>query len=339
MLGPALREIKRALPESRITLLASPSGSQAAPLLPWVDEVLIERALWQELDAPAEPLPAEEHRLVARLATGRFDAAFIFTSFSQSPHPPAYAAYLAGIGVRVGQSKEFGGGVLTKWVRKLPDETHQADANLHLIEELGFPVLKRDLEVSVDERVRAEMDLMLSANGISPGEPFIAMAPGATCQARRYDINRFAEVARRLARLTGLRLVVLGGPGEVPLARRILDAVPLASAVSLTGVGGVPGLAAVLKRASLLLANDSGPMHLAEAVGCPMVILFSGTELESQWQPRSTPARLMRRETPCAPCYGFRCPRDMNCLDFSPTEVIEEALAMLQRARVHLTGE
>ncbi len=335
MLGPALREMKRVLPAASITLLASPNGSQAAPLLPWIDRVMVERAVWQELDAPPEPNLDGQYELIQRLERGKFDAAFIFTSFSQSPHPPAYAAYLAGIPVRVGQSKEFGGAVLTKWVRKLPDETHQAEANLHLIEESGFPVSRRELEVRVPDEVQDEADKLLERSGISADRPFIALAPGATCSARRYDIGRFAEVARRLSEQTRLPIVVLGSPREVPLALRVVEAAG-DRCVSLTGECNVAGLAAVLRRASLLVANDSGPMHLAEAVGCPMVILFSGTELESQWEPKSTPAKLMRRPTPCAPCYGFRCPYQMECLDFSPLEVTDQALAMLEHVSPQL---
>ena len=88
-------------------------------------------------------------------------------------------------------------------------------------------------------------------------------------------------------------------------------------------------LAAVIKRAALLIANDSGPMHMADAFGRPMVILYSGTELESQWVPRTASTVLLRRPTPCSPCHAFRCPYNMECLDIPPQEVVAEALKLL----------
>src|SRR5690606_1815050 len=118
MLGPSLRTLKKALPHASLTLLASPNGSQVAPLLPWVDEVIVHRASWQELNgagAPAREADATPGGLLAtdpcrlphsvvrelaladKLRARRFDAACIFTSFTQSPWPPAYLCYLAGI--------------------------------------------------------------------------------------------------------------------------------------------------------------------------------------------------------------------------------------------------
>src|SRR5687768_9166097 len=96
MVGPALRAVKESAPEAHLTLLASPGGAAAAPLLAWVDDVIPWRSVWQDLGhLPFDP--ARERELVGVLAARQFDAAIIFTSFSQSPHPPGYACYLAGI--------------------------------------------------------------------------------------------------------------------------------------------------------------------------------------------------------------------------------------------------
>src|SRR5581483_3379740 len=96
MLGPALRAVKESLPEARITLLASPAGSTAAPLLPWVDDVITWRAVWQDL-GHLDFDPTRERQLIDLLAQRRFDAALLFTSFSQTPHALGYACYLAEI--------------------------------------------------------------------------------------------------------------------------------------------------------------------------------------------------------------------------------------------------
>jgi ADP-heptose:LPS heptosyltransferase len=78
------------------------------------------------------------------------------------------------------------------------------------------------------------------------------------------------------------------------------------------------------------LTNNTSTMHIADATQTPSVILYSGTEQESQWQPRHTPHRLLRRPTVCSPCYAFTCPYDLQCLDISPAEVVEAALDLLR---------
>jgi ADP-heptose:LPS heptosyltransferase len=86
----------------------------------------------------------------------------------------------------------------------------------------------------------------------------------------------------------------------------------------------------VIRRASLVVTNDSAPMHIADAFLRPMVVLYSGTELEEQWRPRSAPSRLLRKRTSCSPCYNFRCPYGMECLDIPAAEVAAAAVHMLK---------
>jgi len=331
MIGPALRVLRQALPAARITLMASPAGSQVAPLLPWIDEVLVHRALWQDASGSMGLDPAAELDLVAALRARAFDAAVIFTSFSQSPYPPAYVCYLAGIPIRVGQSKEFGGSVLSQWVKPLSDGAHQVDRNLFLLEQAGFALAGRRLELCLPGAAQEAAARQLAALGLAPEAPFIVLASGASCPARRYDVHRFAAVARALAAETTWPVVVVGSARETEFVAPILAAGPPGRILSLAGQTSVPELAAVIARSRLVLANDSGPMHLADATGRPMIILYSGTELEEQWRPRSAPARLLRRATACSPCYRFECPYHMECLDIAPVEVVAAALDLLAK--------
>lgn len=317
MLGPALRTIRHHLPGAHVTLLGSGAAPLVAPMLPEVDDVLVERVVWQDASGALDLDPARELELVARLADGQFDAALIFTSFSQSPWPPAYACYLAGIPLRAGQAGDFGGSLLTTAVPSLPAEAHQVDRNLHLLEGLGFAAASHEMGVRIPPAARVPADRLLAPLG---GAPFAALAPGASCPARRYPAERFGALAGLLAR-AGLPVVVVGSEREVDLVAPIVDGNPDCAVVSLVGRTSLAELAAVLDRAAVAITNDSGPMHLADAVECPQVVLFSGTDLESQWEPRRAPARLLRRPTPCAPCYRFDCPFDLACLDIPAEEV------------------
>ena len=98
---------------------------------------------------------------------------------------------------------------------------------------------------------------------------------------------------------------------------------------SLVGETDVPTLVALIARAGIVFANDSGPMHMADALRRPMVILYSGTEHESQWSPRFAPSMLLREPTHCTPCHRFVCPYHMECLDIAPARVVDAALQLL----------
>ena len=334
MLGPALRAVKETSPEARITLLASTGGSVAAQLLPWVDDVIVWRTLWQDLGHLAFD-PERELRLVQTLAERKFDAALIFTSFSQTPHIPGYVCYLAGIPLRAGESKEFGGAALTTDLKGAPDAMHQTERNLRLVEALGFTVRDRDLAVHIDPAARARVPAILAASGLDPAAPTILLHPGASAKARRYPAERWGQVADLLTR-RGWPVLVTGVEREADQAAIIRAAAPLAKVIF--GATTLPEYAALVERAALVLCNNTLPLHLADAVRTPLVVTYSGTEYEEQWRPRATRARLLRRPTACQPCYLFECPIGLPCLDIPAEEVVEAAEAMLGLRRPLFEG-
>ena len=326
MLGPALRAVKGTLPHARLTLLASPAGALAAPLLPWIDDVIAWRTLWQDVGQRMPFDPAYEMKLVNLLANQSIDGALIFTSFKQTPHVVGYVCYLAGIRLRAGESREFGGSTLTTELSGSPDELHQVERNLRLVEHLGFTVRDRRLKVVIPESARLEAAALLASAGIDPCTPFILMHPGASAQARRYPAEQYGTLARLLTR-RGWEVVVTGIEREAALIEEVYERAPKAH--RLVGRASLPAFAALVERARLVICNDTLPMHLADAVQTPVVILFSGTDLEEQWRPRTTRVRLLRRPTSCHPCYLFECPIGLACLDIPAEEVIETVEELL----------
>jgi ADP-heptose:LPS heptosyltransferase len=214
------------------------------------------------------------------------------------------------------------------------DSGHQVDRNLSLLKAVGVPVPGSHLELSLPEQVQQSADQILESVGIDLESPFILLAPGASCAARRYDPERYASVVQMLVSTTDLPLVVVGSPRETGIVESVAAGArqPEHNRVkALVGMTSVPDLAAIIRRSSLVIANNSASLHFADAFMRPMVILYSGTEYESQWKPRRAPARLLRRPTHCSPCYNFNCPYAMECLDIAPEEVVTAALEMLAR--------
>jgi ADP-heptose:LPS heptosyltransferase len=338
---PALRALRRALPPgARLDLLASPAGASLAPLLTApeagaVDDVLVLRAVWQDASSAMPQDPARELALADRLRAGAYDAVVVFTSFSQSPWPPAYAAYLAGVPVRVGQSKEFGGSLLSHWVTPPDDAVHQVDRALHLLGAVGVPPAGAHLALGVPDAAHEAAGAALRAAGLSPRSPYALLAPGASCPSRRYPPGRFAAVAADLAR-AGLPVAVVGSEKEARLVSAVVEGAGVegagtAGVVGLAGAVDVPGLAALVDGAAVAVTNNSGGMHLADALRTPLVALFAGTELEQQYAPRGTRASLFRVPTACSPCRAFDCPYSLECLDVPAHAVAGAALAAAGR--------
>ena len=333
MLGPALRAIKTTSPECQITLLASPAGSKAAPLLPWIDSVLAWRSIWQDLgQLPFDP--ARENELIQLVAKHSFDAAVIFSSFSQTPHVAAYVCYLAGIPLRAGESKEFGGGTLSTELRDTPDEIHQVDRNLRLVRALGFMHIDPALQIAIPDASREDVARRLYNAGISPDQPLALLHPGASADARRYPTDRFQQVAE-LLQARRWPVVVTGSERERDLLEIVVgdnDAIPVFTDLS------IQEFAALVARASTVICGNTLPLHLADATRTPVVALYSGTELVSQWGPRFTPSRVLQRATGCTPCYRFSCPIGLPCLDFDPEEVVAAVESLSPLARVRTAG-
>ncbi|NMO89205.1 glycosyltransferase family 9 protein [Actinomycetospora sp. TBRC 11914] len=311
MTVPALRALRAAAPAARIDLLASPAGAAVAPLIDEIDGVVTASVSWQRL--PGAPEPGADGdpdgALVTELAARGYDAAVVLTSFSQSPWPAAAICRRAGIGVRVGTSKEFGGDALTHWVPAPPDHGHQVDRALEVLGAVGVPARGTGLAV----RVPADADVP------APAGRYVVVAPGASCPSRRWPPERFAEVGRALAE-RGWTVVVTGTAKEAELVDRAAAGVP--GAHRLVGTLDLGGLAALVAGADAVVVNNSGGAHLADALGTPIVELFAGTEEVGQYAPRTAPARVLTRPVSCAPCRQLVCPFGQECLDVAPAEVV-----------------
>ncbi len=200
---------------------------------------------------------------------------------------------------------------------------HQVERNLRLVEHLGFVARDRTLKVySHNETIPA----LLRTAGLQPEKLYIVLHPGASAKARRYPADRFGRVANQLTQ-HGWQVLVTGVEREASLLQEVQRYAP--DVHILMEKTTLVEYAALIEHAALVICNDTLPMHLADAVRTPEVVLFSGTDYEEQWRPRSTITRLLRRPTPCHPCYLFECPIGLPCLDIPPEEVVAAAEALI----------
>jgi ADP-heptose:LPS heptosyltransferase len=328
---PALRALRAAAPAARIELLASPVGAAVVPMIDDLDGVLPVSASWQQLSGAVGQDAGAERALLGRLTAGRYDVLLVLTSFSQSPWPVAHLGMLAGIGTRVVHSREFGGAVATHWVTPPPDTTHQVDRALHLLAAIGVPHRGRDTAL----RVPAEA--FDDAARLASDGPFAVLAPGASCPSRRYPAERFGAAAAQLAR-AGLPVLVAGPAGEAALVERVVATAGHAGVTPVPPVA-LPVFTALLARAAVAITNNSGGMHIADAVRTPVAVTYAGTERPGDLRPRTVPAALLGRPVPCSPCRQLHCPYGHECLDVPPGEVAAAALALVAPGRVPETLE
>jgi ADP-heptose:LPS heptosyltransferase len=319
--GPAVRAVGTAA--SRVTYLCGPMGEGAARLLPWVDEVVVHRAPWVELRP--DPLdPAATLGLVEDLAARRIDRALILTSFHQSPLPLALLLRLAGVRW-VGAISEDYPGSLVDLRHQVPDDIHEVSRALSLAEAAGFRLPPGDAG-------RLAVELSPVANPPpTPPAPYVVVHPGAAVPARAWEPWRAAELVSRLT-TAGHRVVVTGGAAEAPLTAKVASGGP---SIDLGGKTSLPALAKVLAGAAAVIAANTGPAHLAAAVGTPVVSLFAPTVPAARWHPWGVSHVLLgHQDLPCAGCRARLCPvPDHPCLDVSPAQV-EEALLRVAGPRM-----
>lgn len=240
--------------------------------------------------------------------------------------------------LRLGESKELGNGVLTAEVAACGDEVHQVERNLRLISSVGFQVSDasfrwlapsdRSLSIEISAKAQQEAITQLARHGLSKDAPYLLLNPWTSCQSRNYDQGRFAAATLELAEITNSPVVVTGVAAFRDRSHSLIEALS-PYAIDLIGRTTLPQLAAMIANAKLVLTNNTSTMHLADATRTPSVVMFAGTEYESQWRPRHGPSRLLRRPTPSSPCYAFTCPYQLECLDIPPEEVVAAGLEML----------
>jgi heptosyltransferase-2 len=328
---PALRAIREHYPEAHIGYLMRPYVREVLEPCRWCDEVFYWSASKNKARRQHDYL-----KLAGEVRKRKFEVAMLFSNAFRA----ALLAKLAGIRIRIGYTRDGRSMLLT--VKMMPDRVKGKYAASPMVRYygalaryLGCSVDEDRLELPVREDDRAVADELLASQGIGATDKFIAINPGAAYgSAKCWPAERFAEVADGLAKQTGLRSVVVYGPGEQEIATRIVQCARRDVAVvppQMVPLGVLKGL---MSRCELLVTNDTGPRHFAKAFGKPVVTIFGSTD--PRWTEMQYPReRKVRVEVPCGPCMLKRCPLDHRCMQLVTAEMVcSAAVELLSEAEV-----
>lgn len=330
--SPALRAIAASEEVAKLTLLCSPATAPTARLLPGVDEVETWTCPWIVSPAPAVD-HADIRRIIDILTVADIDEAVIFTSFHQSSLPTAMILRAAGIARITGVSVDYPGSLLDERIRpgaELSEDLPEVERGLAIAERAGFA-----LPASDDARPRVvgtagEFARQCPQARALSGGRLIVAHPGASVPSRRWSAEHMRETVAELA-AQGWTVAVTGTPDE----RRLTDFVAGTAGIDLGGALDVAGLADLLAAAAAVIVGNTGPAHLAAAVGTPVVSLFSPVVPPVRWLPYGVDVEMLGDQT--AACRGTRardCPvADHPCLNtVSAADAVSAVHRLVERS-------
>lgn len=347
MTTPALLRLRGKFPQAHIALLTP--------------EKL--RDLWIHHPAVDEAIsfgPDENVLSVAKkLRAGKFDVALVLPNSPRSAIEP----WLAGIPQRIGYARPWRNWFLTQTVApragaikmqkrsvdeikrlialppearnskpEIPATAHQMHEYLHLAATLGASPEPLPPQLAVTPE-----DIESARKKFSLGDikrPIFGLNPGAEYgPAKRWPVDKFIAAAREIENRTNCTWLTFGGHGDVGLAHRIESAIPSppSAVLDLAGKTSLRELMALLKICRVLLTNDSGPMHVAAALGTPVIVPFGSTspELTGPGLPDDPRHRVLKSDAPCSPCFLRECPIDYRCLNGISIESVVKAVLEL----------
>ncbi len=344
---PALQRLRQAKPRARITLL---TPEKLAGL--WEGQSFLDDLL---LFSPGDGLWKTARRLRAR----QFSTAVAFPNSIRS----ALELWLGRIPQRAGYARPGRTLFLTNPVppregarpmrkrsageiRQLlarapsppppPASAHHIHDYLRLVSVLGASAEPLPPRIAISQEESEETAARLGLSAARADRPFLGLNPGAEYgPAKRWPVQSFIAAAAAIHRATGCRWIVFGGPSDREIAHFVCTGLgrelPGQPVINLAGQTTLRELAAAFTSCRLLLSNDTGPMHLAAAVGTPVIVPFGSTSPEMTGPVWSAAAQLVRAPgVPCSPCFRRECPIDFRCMNgITPEAIVAAALRAL----------
>src|SRR5689334_2368155 len=324
---PALRALRRVLPEAKITLVVRPSARGIFADVDFVDEVFVYDR--RNVLSVVPQIKAWRQR--------QFDLAVLF----QNAFEAALIPFLAGVPLRLGYATEARQALLTHPLA-LPEwrsSRHEVFYYLYLItalEQLLFGTSEiceavPDASLQISETRKSEAEDLLRAYGVREGEAIVALCPGSiNSRAKRWPAEAYAALADRLIE-SQRQVLLIGSADEADVTREVTSRMQQ-NPIVLTGKTSLNQITAVLSLVDLVVTNDTGPAHIAAALGRPTLVIFGPTNPLTT-RPFAPETEILRHPPDCAPCMLRDCPIDHRCMTaITVDEVFEQSHALLKRA-------
>jgi predicted lipopolysaccharide heptosyltransferase III len=299
---PVVASLRAVFPGAFLSMLVNPGTEAMVVANPHLDEVV---ALERSASA------ARQLRFALMLRRRHFDVVIDLTDGDRA----AILSRVTGAAIRVGFNREglWRGRLYTHVVPLQQQPIPILRQNLMALDTLGIPVVESTPLLRVRPADEATAGAALDEMSIGPGEPFVAVHPGARWWFKSWPSERFAGLIDYMQEKLGIKVVLLGGNQDREIAEAILEQLGSARR-SLVGRLGVLELAALLRRATLFVGNDNGPMHIAAAMGTPVVGLFGPSD-PRVWGPAGQGHAVLYKGIDCRPCFHGGCRRgEGNCM-------------------------
>jgi len=302
---PAIKAVREAYPASHIAFMVRPYARDIVAGNPFLDEVITydkRMGLWGTL------------KFIRFLRRRRFDLALVLHPTSRTN----LLAYLARIPKRIGFDKKMGF-MLT---RRIPHTKqfglkHEIDYTLDLVRHIGIESPSRDLHVPISSKNEERVDKLFARYNVAKSDKVIAINPGASCHSKRWHPERFANVADGLARKHKAKIVLVAGGEDRGITKRIASLMK-GPCINLAGATTVADMASILRRARLFISNDSGPVHIACAVGTPVIAIFGRSDRglsPTRWGPSNPGDVVLHKDVGCVVCLAHNCKLGFKCLE------------------------
>jgi len=310
---PVFKALKKTYPHAHLTCLCVPRVKEVLQFCPYVDKIIIydEKGKHQ--------FPWSKLKLIRYLKKERFDAAFLL----HSSMTRALMVYLAGIPLRIGYCKtKF---LLTHPVPMRAENIHRCDYYLKVLEGYGIKIQDRLCELRLNLADMQSLDNKLSSAGIGPKESYVVLNTGGNWDLKRWNIDSFAQLAKRMGQEFGLKIVFSGASKDREYCQRIVKSADI-KAIVLAGETTLGESLALYKRALVVVSADSGPLHLAHSVGADVIGIY-GPTLPSITGPRGNGRfQILFKDVGCnkAPCYHLSCTNNV-CMQSVTVDNVCEA--------------
>jgi len=304
---PVIRLVRRTYPDAHIAFMVRPQNRDAVMNNPDLDEVITYDKYGRH-DGLGGTL-----KFSMFLRKKKFDTAIAL-------HPTNRVhmiLFLAGISRRIGYNKKMGW-LLTQRVHyeKQLGEVHEAAYNLNLLEKAGFDIKDVDIRpyIRTTEEDKKLIDSVKKSSGL--GDKIIAIHAGASCESKRWSLGMFSRVADELSEKYHCDIVLVGGDETSEYSAAVMADMKT-RATDLTGTLLLGELAELLSRTKLFISNDSGPVHVAVAVGAPVIAIFGRNDpglSPKRWGPLGGKDIVLHKSPGCDPCLAHNCDKQFQCL-------------------------